>query len=558
MKLRVGFLSSALLLLSAAVAQAQALPYSETFDGGAGLPAGWTETHTSADVPPPRWDVDATPGTVGDGAGGTGVDGPTFGGSTGSLNYNDGTDYEEDAIDGPNSGAVTSPAISVGGSSRIIVSFQCNYETEDTGSTWDVRRMDVLDGVSLAVISSFTYNSAAPLNCAAMGTFHPHSHGVTLPALTTSVRIRFNFSSVDALSNAFSGWFIDNLSICGDGVVPTTPTLVFPVGGGIVLAPVSLDWSDSTDSTDCGVGVVLGYEVEVDTTNPPLAPFVFSATPATSTVSSGALAPGTYFWRVRAVDEAGNLGAYSTVESFEVEAPTAPGAADTLFVNEQNDGAQSGDGGFANPVTDEQPVFSAIYRDPNAVDSAGQLQFQVTDDPTFTIVLYDSGVVTLGAPLPKDERCPDQQILISLQRDTVHYWRIRYTDLGGLTGPYSAAQSFRIGDDFEFGVRRGSSHRSRHGCWVATAAWGGRTSDVAGLMEFRGRVLESSGAGSWFSRVYATAGQAPAAVVAGSPARGAVRLALTPLAAAAGTPGVTAALAGLIALILAVAAVRRF
>jgi hypothetical protein len=539
----------ALWALSAAVpASAQSIPYSETFDAGS-LPAGWTETHTDLGVPAVQWSVDATPATV---AGGP----STFGGSTGSLNYNDGTNYDTGVT---NSGSVTSPAITVGGAASISVSFQCNYQTETALTTFDIRTMQVLDGTSLAVITTLVCNSASPgATCAAMGTFHAHGYQVVLPAMTTSVRIRFTFNTVDGILNTFAGWFVDNLSVtCGDTALPTTPTLLFPIGGAPVTTGATLDWTDATDTDDCGPGTVTGYQVEVDTTNPPLAPFSFSATPATSTVTTGALPVGTYFWRVRAVDAAGNLGAYTAVESFVVEPALAPLAPDTLFLNEQNDGAQNGDGGLVDPVVDQQPVFSAIYRDGNTTDTASQLQFQVSDDPTFTTVVFDSLLVTLGALLPDDTRCPDQQISIPLQKDSVYYWRIRFTDNGGLTGPYSAPQTFRIGDGYDFGERVGSSHRSRHGCWVATAAWNGQTEEVLGLMRFRSEVLEASGAGSWFSRAYAAAGRSPARALAQSPARGAARTALTPLATAASAGLATALAAAVAVLLLLVAAFRR-
>lgn len=550
-----------LLLIAAcaggALAQAP-LPYSETFDSG--TPAGWTFSSSSAVV---TWAVDATPAT------GPAPDGPTFGGSAGSLNYNDGTDYDNDddgdTFSDANFGSATSPVISTAGAGgAIVVSFRCNYNAE-TGGIWDVRSMDVLDGVSAAVIASYFYDdpfgggsSASPeTDCAAAGTYHLHTHSVAIGA-ATSVQIRFNFDTVDSAVNMTEGWFVDNLSVtCGDLIAPTVPTLLSPADGSTTsFVAVPLDWSDSTDTTSCGAGTVANYVVEVGTTNPPVFPFDFTSSPATSSVTTTPLVAGvTYFWRVYAVDASGNASAYSSVFSFFIEPPIAPLAPDGLHVNESADGAQGGSPGFVDPVIDEAPAFSAIYRDPNTTDSAIGLRFQVSDDPTFTILTFDSGAVAVSPPLPKDSRVPDLTINVNLARGTVYYWRIQFTDAFGLTGPFSASQSFRIGDDFQFGVRNGSSHHGRR-CYVATAAWGPGSAPVGALAAWRSGALERVGAGQLFSRWYGSTGAAMSTVASRS--TGLASAALAPFATAAGNPG-TAAFAGLAILVVLLAAgIRRF
>jgi hypothetical protein len=144
-----------------------------------------------------------------------------------------------------------------------------------------------------------------------------------------------------------------------------------------------------------------------------------------------------------------------------------------------------------------------------------------------------------------------------LLRDTIYFWRCQFTDVGGLTGPFSAAQSFRIGDDFEFGVRRGSSHHGRN-CFVATAAYGAESHEVSTLKSFRKEVLESAGAGRLFSRWYAANGSAIADAASSTPAsRCAVRIGLAPVAWATGSFGGTAALCLGLAMALGLVAWRR-
>ncbi|NUN48257.1 MAG: hypothetical protein HUU15_05440 [Candidatus Brocadiae bacterium] len=554
----------AVLFLFALPAGAQvAAPWTEDFDAGG---AGWSFSNSSTEGV--GWAVDGDPGitAVGDGLGGDGVDGPVMGGF--SLNYNDGTDYEEDISAGANKGVATSPVIDVSGlAGSIFVSFDLNFETDFylTGdATLDSLTLEVSNGAETLTYISFTIGdnttaAGAPyfLHAGPMGTFRRIGFNVGLfTGAVPDIRLRFVFTTSDDTNNAFSGYFIDNLQVCSDSVAPAAPVNLSPADGATVVGgpgiPLALDWSDAADSTDCGAGAVWLYIWQVYDANTLVLVTSGIAYPSDAVIPAG-LAAGDYLWDVQAIDGSFFLSPLSTQTSFTIEPPLAPLAPASLFVNESKDGAQAGDAGFVDPVIDEQPVFSAVYLDANSIDFAHGYRFQVSQDPTFTTVDFDSGAATLGTPLAKDARSQDLAIPISLDRDTVYYWRIRFTDASGLTGPFSGAQSFRIGDDFEFGVRHGSSHRSRHGCWVATAAWGGVSPEVAALREFRSAVLDRSGAGSWFSRAYHAGGR-PVASVTGDCAP--LRLALAS-AAAATSPLASAVPAGLALLLLGAALVRR-
>ncbi len=535
-------LSLALLFGVLAAGNAQAQGYTEDFDGVA-PPTNWT---LSAPVGGVGWAFDNTPVAM--------PGGSTFGASLRSLNFNDGVDFANGLTVTGN--ATTATLIVTG--SPVTISWQCNWAAE-AGSTFDQRFLEVINpglGTVMAGGSFQVFDTApAPRTCGASGVFHSHTVDITsVLGAATSFQIRFRFNSVDATINTGGGWFVDSLSVVGaclDTTPPTIPTLLTPADAAVVISPpaVTLTWSDSTDTATCGPGGVAGYVVELDDTNPLVLPYVFSASPAVATVSAGVLAPGTYYWRVRSVDIWGNVSADSAIFSFTAEAPAAPLAPDGLFVNETGDGAQAGDPGFVDPVTDQQPEFSAIYRDANTSDSANVLRYQISLDPTFTVVLSDSGDVGFSPSIAKDTRCPDLACPIVLDRNTVYYWRIRFTDVGGLVGPFSSPQSFRIGDDFEFGVRHGSSHHGRR-CYVATAAFGGESAEVERLASFRQGVVERSGAGRVFSRWYATTGAPISSLVtAGQGVRG--------LSIPAAHPMATAALAALLALAIAGAALRR-
>ncbi|MBI2919622.1 MAG: hypothetical protein HYY18_00905 [Planctomycetes bacterium] len=573
-------LFAALLLVPAGIASAQSPFFTENFDG---VPAGTFPTGWSADpaagTPLAGWSVDNTPALPGISTGKHGFTGGCYSAAVlpippdtqdtapNSLNFNNGADLDNGALF---SGAVDSPLIAVSSTAGVTVRFFCQFEALScnldpavTGIGSDQRFVEIVDasGTVLLSIQMCIYRAAAgspapapppasdqippppemDVNCPEM--FQPHFHVIDLSSLaTTSFRIRFRMNeTVEDTSPAtfadtsWTGWFIDTVQVrcpTPDATAPTVPTQIFPAPAAAVTSPVAFDWTDSTDTGPCGPGSV-SYILEIDDTATVPNPDV-TVTPGTSS-SLQVLAAGSYNWRVRAVDGVGNMSAFTADSAFTVEVNTPPLAPDGLQVNEAIFGAQIGDTGFVDPVLDERPVFSAVHHDSNvAIDFAASYRMQVSTDSTFTLVDFDSGTVALAPPLLDDTRCPDKTISISLQRDTVYFWRIQFTDLGGITGPFSIAQSFRIGDDFEFGVRPGSSNHSRK-CWIATAAFGGpEAAPVAGLQEWRATTLESAAAGRLASRTYHTGGHEIAPAFKGSEvARGAI-----------GTAGVAATPAG--------------
>lgn len=525
-------------------AAAQSVIYGENFDGvtAGTLPTGWSADAPSGTV---GWSVDDTPTTDGVSAGlhpysggcylsipPLGFPPPLFDTAPFTLNYNNGTDTESGGL---YAGGVTSPVITVASLAGVTVTFWCRHEglTCDLdplvgGFGTDQKFVEILDSTGATVLLSLQicvdadgdgaapYTSSAPEINTCYEMFQEHTHTVDISGISaTSFRIRFRANEI-AEDTGFPdttwvGWFIDSLQVncpTPDVIAPTVPSQISPASGATVVSPVSFDWSDSTDTAPCGAGVV-SYELAIDDLATGANPDYFIPTGTSS--ASQALPAGSYNWYVQAVDGSGNPSGFTPVSPFTVEVNIAPDFPDSLFVNESYNGAQQGDAGFVDPVVDQTPAFSAVYRDANvAPDFAIGLRFQVTDDPTFTTLLFDSGSVGISPPLPDDTRCPNLTINVNLPRDTVYYWRIQFTDAGGLTGPFSLPQSFRVGDDFQFGVRNGSSHHGRR-CWVATASFGGdSTPGVAGLQAWRSGTLESTAAGRVASRAYHVGGAAAA------------------------------------------------
>lgn len=555
--------TAAFFLLTVLASSPACAQITEDFDSGA---AGWTFDPPSTEGIGWAVDYDAGCDPVGDGLGGSGGSGPRIGTTGSSLNFNDGTDYE-DTVDFGVKGYATSPLIdvsSLGGS--VVLSWQNNYENEyyfTGGSFFDQMFVQVVDDTGTLVpglvfsLGDEDFDTSVTdfdIDVGPMGTFSAVTLDISAElaaAGVTSIQVQFIFTS-DGLDDAYDGWFIDNFQVCGaDTMPPTAPVNSLPLDGSIVTSPPAavLDWTDSTDTTSCGTGTVT-YEVLFDAVNPPV--FLIPATITSSTYTLPLLPAGTYYWSVRALDASLNASAWSAVTSFTIEIAVAPLAPGTLFVNEDSPGAQAGDAGFVDPVRDQTPVFSAVFLDPNTADSAASAFYEVLDALGFVV---DSGTVTFAPPLPKDTRTPDIACGVSLDRDATYSWRIRFTDLAGGVGPF-ASQSFRIGDDFELGIRAGSSNHSRK-CWVATAAWGGVTPEVSGLMGYRASVLENSAAGRAFSACYAGAGESLASGLSTPSVRRAARGAVLPLAAAAVHPTATALAVACVALALLTAGLRR-
>ena len=109
-----------------------------------------------------------------------------------------------------------------------------------------------------------------------------------------------------------------------DQTAPSTPRgLVSTTGDYSVL----LDWSEAIDS---GSGVA-HYEYRIATDSSFASITVSGESITTANVAVHKLAYGDYYWQVRAVDNAGNIGEWSLYKKFTIAdtiAPTAPGQLD--------------------------------------------------------------------------------------------------------------------------------------------------------------------------------------------------------------------------------------
>ena len=104
-----------------------------------------------------------------------------------------------------------------------------------------------------------------------------------------------------------------------DTVAPSVPTLIYPVNGKVTKDNTPwLDWSDVTDVTG------VRYQLQVDDNADFSSPVVNKTSVSLSSTTLPVLPDGVYYWRVRAVDNAGNAGDWSGAWSITVDTAAPP------------------------------------------------------------------------------------------------------------------------------------------------------------------------------------------------------------------------------------------
>ncbi len=286
-----------------APAWAQATIYSENFDAGA---PGWTLTSSA---PPVVWAADATP-----------VAGHT---APNSLNYNNGTDYNN----GTNSGTAASPNHNLTGTLNPRLQFWCRYQTESS-TFFDTRVLEVVDLSNVVKFSrQYLPVGSAPTGtqetCPASQTWHQHT--VTLdPAWGTggTVRIRFQFNTVDSVGNSYQGWAVDDYAVLHDGNPGPTPQIANPkpVNGSASTSSTPLFSADVVRSTG---GATVWAEFSID--GGPYSAGSVVTDWGTSSYTPAPLADGPHTYVARAHDSAGLTSADTATITFSIDnsAPVA-------------------------------------------------------------------------------------------------------------------------------------------------------------------------------------------------------------------------------------------
>ncbi len=230
-------------------------------------------------------------------------------------------------------------------------------------------------------------------------------------ALTDGVLYYWHVRARDLAGNlsAYSGAFTFTV----DTTAPTVPTLVSPANAACLAASPTLDW---TDSTDVGCGL-LNYDVQIDD-DPAFGSPIVNTTVIPSTYAASGLTTGTWYWRVRSRDVAGNTSSFTANGNFSVDAtaPTVP----TLLT----------------PANGSCLTSSSVTLDwTDSTDTGcagmGQYHLQVDDDPAF------------GSPLVDVNVALSTYNIASIASGT-YYWRVQALDTLSNTSAYTASFSFSI------------------------------------------------------------------------------------------------------------------
>ncbi len=198
-----------------------------------------------------------------------------------------------------------------------------------------------------------------------------------------------------------------------DASNPSTPSMVSPSGNINDTTP-TFDWDDVTDTS--GVTYSLQVDDDWNFSNPDVTQTGLTSSEYTLT-SGEALTEGNWYWRVKAIDGAGNDSGWAGYWSFTVD--TTPPAPTTL--------SSPGDGGFTN--TQYPNLNWSNISDPSGVS----YKLQVDNNADFSSPELDkSSLSGTGYTVPTP------------LAETTYYWRVKAVDGAGNESAWSSEWSFTV------------------------------------------------------------------------------------------------------------------
>jgi hypothetical protein len=219
-----------------------------------------------------------------------------------------------------------------------------------------------------------------------------------------------------------SGWSAAS-SFVVDTVPPGAPAFVSPAAAARVKSPqLGATFVDS-DASDSGT---VSFELCSDAACSTVVGSSTSATVSGGTAVSwtpGGLSDGTYYWRLRATDAAGNQTGWTASRSFVLDTnppatPTLAGPADAAYLG-------------------AAPALSATFASSDVGDS-GTLDFQVCSDSGCGSVVKSGSSASGLASGVSGSWTPGGLA------DGTYYWRASATDAAGNQSGWSAARSFTL------------------------------------------------------------------------------------------------------------------
>jgi large repetitive protein len=226
--------------------------------------------------------------------------------------------------------------------------------------------------------------------------------------------------ATDAAGN-LSAW--SDGSFVVDRTPPGLPAFVSPANGGRVNSPLLHATFVDSDSTDSGT---VTFQLCGDSACSSVLQSSTSATVGSGsavTWTPGGLADGTYYWRLSAIDVAGNQGASTTTHSFVLD--TNPPAVPVLT------------GPADDSYAGSDPALGATFSSSDAGDS-GTINYEVCTDSACSAVVQSGsspGGLASGA---SGTWTP------SGLADGEYYWRAQAQDAAGNQSAWSATVSFTL------------------------------------------------------------------------------------------------------------------
>jgi len=158
------------------------------------------------------------------------------------------------------------------------------------------------------------------------------------------------------------------------------------------------------------------YQIQIDTSESFLIPLIDDFAPYANYVPTTPLDDNIYYWRVRAIDLADNIGAWSAIHRFEVD--TTPPSISTLI---------SPTNGIV--ISNSTPT---LYW---ANDMAWDNQIQLDNDPTMSSPIIDTNFVFCYYPIA---------LFGPALADGTYFWRARSCDMSDNWANWSAIGNFTV------------------------------------------------------------------------------------------------------------------
>jgi uncharacterized repeat protein (TIGR01451 family) len=277
--------------------------------------------------------------------------------------------------------------------------YQLSMQTSANGKTalrWQFNQINLPDS-NVYVLGSqgFVQFRMAPKDSLPLGTTVLNDAAIYFdfnpPVITNQTLITYDNIS-----------FTDSSLIGAVNIVPSTPTLIYPLNTAIDLAPTfNFDWTDASNAT----GYVIEYALLPDMSN------AINTNSTTSTLSVNNLILGnTYYWRVKAQNGLATFSNWSGVYSFTIVAPLAAPA-------------------LIYPAQLSANIPTAITFDWD--DIANAIDY---------IITYDTSASFANAMI--DSVSISEFATITLVEGTTYHWKVKAKDAFGFYSSWSSSNEF--------------------------------------------------------------------------------------------------------------------